>query len=216
MRAARSGPPSGRQKEADRNDERVLRAAREVFAELGWNAPVSEIARRAGVGMGSLYRRYPAKEDLAQALRVQGMDELAALARNAMAAHTDPWTALAAFLRAALSAPDAGSLLPLIGGRLPSTDEIDAASNRLKAALDDLVDAAHRSGALREDVGSADLPLLLSHLSPRLPTTAERAVELHLRYLDLVLSGLQNPSTPDQQSAGPPDWTELTDLWNTP
>ncbi|MET9463887.1 helix-turn-helix domain-containing protein [Streptomyces sp. NPDC006544] len=59
---------------ADRNDERVLRAAREVFAEHGWNAPVSEIARHAGMGMGSLYRRYPAKEDLAQALRVQGMN----------------------------------------------------------------------------------------------------------------------------------------------
>ncbi|WP_441246955.1 TetR/AcrR family transcriptional regulator [Kitasatospora sp. McL0602] len=216
MRAARTGPPSGRQKEADRNDERVLRAAREVFAELGWNAPVSEIARRAGVGMGSLYRRYPAKEDLAQALRMQGMDELTALARRAASEHADPWTALASFLRAALSAPDAGSLLPLIGGRLPATEEIDAASGRLKAALDGLVDAAHRSGALRADVSSADLPLLLSHLSPRLPTAAERATELHLRYLDLVLLGLQNPSTPDRQPDRAPDWTELTGLWNTP
>ncbi|MDJ0382336.1 TetR/AcrR family transcriptional regulator [Streptomyces sp. G-G2] len=216
MRAARTGPPSGRQKEADRNDERILRAAREVFAEHGWNAPVSDIARRAGVGMGSLYRRYPAKEDLAQALRVQGMNELVSLARGAMTDHGDPWTALAAFLRTALSSPDAVSLLPLIGGRLPATDEIDAASNRLKAALDDLVDAAHRSGALREDVSSADLPLLLSHLSPRLPTTGERALGLHLRYLDLVLSGLQNPSAPDRQPVSPPDWTELNDLWNTP
>lgn len=216
MRAARTGPPSGRQKEADRNDERILRAAREVFAEHGWDAPVSEIARRAGVGMGSLYRRYPAKEDLAQALRVQGMDELASLARTAMTDHPDPWTALVAFLRATLSAPDTGSLLPLIGGRLPATDEIDAASDRLKAALDALVDAAHRSGTLREDVSSADLPLLLSHLSPRLPTTGQRAVELHLRYLDLALSGLQNPSAADNRPVSPPDWTELNDLWNNP
>ncbi|MGW6690813.1 helix-turn-helix domain-containing protein [Streptomyces sp. NPDC054961] len=216
MRAARTGPTSGRRKEADLNDERVLRAAREVFAEHGWNAPVSEIARRAGVGMGSLYRRYPAKEDLAQALRVQGMNELASLARRAMEDHGDPWTALAAFLRAALSSPDGVSLLPLIGGRLPATDEIDSASHRLKAALDDLVDAAHRSGALREDVSSADLPLLLSHLSPRLPTASERAVELHLRYLDLVLSGLRHPATPEKQPVSPPDWPELNNLWNTP
>lgn len=216
MRADRTGPPRGRQKEADRNDERVLRAAREVFAELGWNAPVSEIARRAGVGMGSLYRRYPAKEDLAQALRVEGMNELTTLARTAMADHPDPWTALATFLRTALSATDTGSLLPLVGGRLPATDEVDAAAHRLQQALDDLVDAAHQSGALRQDFSSADLPLLLNHLNARLPTTTERAIELHLRYLDLVLSGLQNPLKTDDQPAGTPDWTELRDLWNSP
>ncbi|MGW3657011.1 TetR/AcrR family transcriptional regulator [Streptomyces sp. NPDC005151] len=216
MRADRTGPPRGRQKEADRNDERILRAAREVFAEHGWNAPVSEVARRAGVGMGSLYRRYPAKEDLAQALRVEGMNEMASLARTAMADHPDPWTALVAFLRATLSATDTGSLLPLIGGRLPATDEVDAADDRLRTALDDLVDAAHRSGALRPDFSSADLPLLLNHLNTRLPTTTERAVELHLRYLDLALSGLQNPARTGIPPASPPNWAELRDLWNAP
>ncbi|QLJ02924.1 TetR/AcrR family transcriptional regulator [Streptomyces sp. NEAU-sy36] len=216
MRADRTGPPRGRQREADRNDERVLRAAREVFAELGWDAPVSEIARRAGVGMGSLYRRYPAKEDLAQALRVEGMNELTLLARTALADHPDPWAAFAAFLRAALSTTDTGSLLALLGGRLPATDEVDAADNRLQRALDDLVDAAHRSGALRRDFTSADIPLLLTHLNARLPTSTERAIELHLRYLDLVLRGLQNPPKPGDQPTSPPDWTELRGLWNSP
>ncbi|WP_086831086.1 TetR/AcrR family transcriptional regulator [Streptomyces sp. NRRL B-24572] len=216
MRADRTGPPRGRQKEADRNDGQILRAAREVFAEHGWNAPVSEIARRAGVGMGSLYRRYPAKEDLAQALRVENMNQMASLARTAMADHADPWDALAAFLRAALSAADTGSLLPLIGGRLPATDEVDAADRRLRSALDDLVAAAHRSGALRPDVTSADLPLLLNHLNTRLPTTTERAAELHLRYLDLALSGLRNPAKTGVQPPSPPDWEELRDLWNSP
>ncbi|MEU6970990.1 helix-turn-helix domain-containing protein [Kitasatospora aureofaciens] len=216
MRADRTGPPRGRQKEADRNDERILRAAREVFAEHGWAAPVSEVARRAGVGMGSLYRRYPAKEDLAQALRVEGMNELAALARTAMADHPDPWAALAAFLRAALSGTGTGSLLPLLGGRLPATEEVDAADHRLRAALDDLVDAAHRCGALRPDFGSADLPLLLTHLNLRLPTTAERALELHQRYLDLALNGLRNPARTGIQPAEPPSWAELRELWNAP
>ncbi|MER7584406.1 helix-turn-helix domain-containing protein [Kitasatospora sp. NPDC097691] len=216
MRADRTGPPRGRQKEADRNDELVLRAAREVFAELGWNAPVSEIARRAGVGMGSLYRRYPAKEDLAQALRVDGMNRLAGMARTAMTDHPDAWTALTTFLRAALSSPDTSSLLTLIGGRLPATDEVNAADERLQRALDDLVAAAHRGGTLRRDFTSADIPLLLSHLNTRLPTTTERAVQLHLRYLDLVLDGLRTPSTTAEQPAGPPDWTELRNLWNAP
>ncbi|MFJ7497398.1 TetR/AcrR family transcriptional regulator [Streptomyces sp. NPDC097727] len=216
MHADRTGPPRGRQKEADRNDERVLRAAREVFAELGWNAPVSEIARRAGVGMGSLYRRYPAKEDLAQALRVDGMNRLTSLARTAMTDHPDPWTALTAFLRAALSSPDTSSLLALIGGRLPATAEIDTADNRLQQALDDLVNAAHRNGALCQDFTSADIPLLLNHLNARLPTTTERATELHLRYLDLILTGLRTPPTTGDRPTSPPDWTELRNLWNAP
>ncbi|MEV6105397.1 helix-turn-helix domain-containing protein [Streptomyces sp. NPDC051940] len=216
MRADRTGPPRGRQKEADRNDERVLRAAREVFAELGWNAPVSEIARRAGVGMGSLYRRYPAKEDLAQALRVESMNELTDLARTAMADHADPWTALTAFLRAAMSTPITSSLLALIGGRLPATDEVDAADDRLRRALDDLVQAAHRSGKLRPDFSSADIPLLLNHLNVRLPTSSERAIELKLRYLDLLVAGLHTPAQPDEQPTRAPDWTELRTMWNAP
>ncbi|MGW5003596.1 TetR/AcrR family transcriptional regulator [Streptomyces hydrogenans] len=216
MRADRTGPPRGRQKEADRNDELVLRAAREVFAEFGWNAPVSEIARRAGVGVASLYRRYPTKEDLAQALRVESMNALTSQARIALIDHPSPMAALAAFFRGALSSPITGSLLALMGGRLPATEEIDAAEEHLRRALDDLVDAAHGSGALRPDVTPADILLLLNHLNARLPTSNERATELHLRYLDLVLTGLQNPSKPDDRPTTPPDWAELRALWNAP
>jgi AcrR family transcriptional regulator len=61
-----------------------MQAAREVFAELGWDAPVSEIARRAGIGMGSLYRRYPSKELLAQRMRMVGMEQLVTQARAAL------------------------------------------------------------------------------------------------------------------------------------
>ena len=88
------------------------------------------------------------------------------------------------------------SALPLVGGKLPATDETVAAANRLRAALDDLVGGAHRAGALRADFASADIPLLLEHLSTRIPVADERAATLHLRYLDLVLAGLRT-SAPD-------------------
>ncbi|MGW1604572.1 TetR/AcrR family transcriptional regulator [Streptomyces eurythermus] len=214
-----TGRPRGRQREADRNDARLFQAAREVFAERGWDAPVSEIARRAGIGMGSLYRRYPSKELLAQRMRIAGMEQLVAQARTALAEEPDPWEALVRFFRDALTDQGTGGpLLPLVGGRLPATDEVQAAAERLRAALDNLVNGAHRAGVLRADFTSADIPLLLEHLAPRIPVTGERATALHLRYLDLALAGLR---TPDPGRAmdlhGPaPQWEELRDLWNAP
>jgi AcrR family transcriptional regulator len=216
-----TGKPRGRQREADRNDARLFQAAREVFAERGWDAPVSEIARRASIGMGSLYRRYPSKELLAQRMRIAGMEQLVTQARTALAEESDPWAALVRFFRDALAEQGTGGpLLPLVGGRLPATDEVQAAARQLRAALDDLVDGAHRAGVLRADFTSADIPLLLEHLTPRIPVTGERATALHLRYLDLVLAGLRTPAPgPGQPTAlhGPgPQWAELRDLWNAP
>ncbi|CAM5635902.1 MULTISPECIES: TetR/AcrR family transcriptional regulator [Streptomyces] len=214
-----TGKPRGRQREADRNDARLFQAAREVFAERGWDAPVSEIARRAGIGMGSLYRRYPSKELLAQRMRIAGMEQLVTQARTALAEEPDPWTALVRFFRDALADQGAGGpLLPLVGGRLPATDEVRAAADRLRAALDDLVDGAHRKGVLRTDFTSADIPLLLEHLTPRIPVTSERATALHLRYLDLVLTGLRTPDAgrPTALHGPATRWAELRELWNAP
>jgi AcrR family transcriptional regulator len=196
-----------------------MQAAREVFAEQGWEAPVSEIARRAGIGMGSLYRRYPSKEQLAQRMRVVGMERLTALARTAVAEEPDPWAAFARFLRDALSVRGSGGpLLPLVGGRLPATAEVDAAAARMRDAFDDLVTRAHDAGVLRTDVTSADLPLLLEHLTARIPATGERAAALHLRYLELVLAGLRTAAadSPTALPGPPPDWAELGELWNAP
>lgn len=213
-----TGTPRGRQREADRNDARLMRAAREVFAERGWDAPVSEIARRAGIGMGSLYRRYPSKELLAQRMRIVGMEQLVTQARTALAEEPDPWAAFARFLRDALSAQGpSGPLLPLVGGRLPATDDVVSAADRMHAALDDLVGGAHQAGVLRADFTSADIPLLLEHLTARIPVTGERAATLHLRYLDLILAGLHTADTDSPTLQGPaPNWDELRDLWNAP
>ncbi|MFI6374409.1 hypothetical protein [Streptomyces sp. NPDC050546] len=145
--------------------------------------------------------------------------QLVAQARTALAEEPDPWSAFARFLRDALSAQGPGGpLLPVVGGRLPATDESMDAADRLRAALDDLVGGAHRAGVLRADFTSADIPILLEHLSARLPCAGERAAVFHLRYLDMVLAGLRSPGA-DRSStlAGPaPHWTELRELWNAP
>ncbi|MEV7391570.1 MULTISPECIES: TetR/AcrR family transcriptional regulator [unclassified Streptomyces] len=156
---------------------------------------------------------------LAQRMRIAGMEQLVAQVRTALAEEPDPWGALVRFFRDALTDQGTGGpLLPLVGGRLPATDEVQAAAGRLRAALDDLVDGAHRAGVLRSDFTSADVPLLLEHLTPRIPVTGERATALHLRYLDLALAGLRTPD-PGRPMAlhGPgPQWEELRDLWNAP
>lgn len=109
--------------------------------------------------MGSLYRRYPSKELLAQRMRTARMEQLVTQARTALTEEPGPWSAFARFLRDALSAQGAGGpLLPLVGGRLPATDDIAAAAGWLRAALDDLVGGAHRAGVLRADFTSADTP----------------------------------------------------------
>lgn len=160
--------PRGRQAEAEANDTRLLRAARAVFAELGWDAPVSVIAKRAGVGMGSLYRRYPTKDDLARHVQVDGLDRWTTLAEEALD-NPDPWEALALALRAALTQGGDVSMLPVIGGRFAPSPEVDAASARLEQALDALVRRAVAEGVLRPDVTLADLVLLLQILGSRLP-----------------------------------------------
>jgi AcrR family transcriptional regulator len=221
MEQGRTGAPRGRRREADLNDARLMQAALEVFAEQGWEAPVSEIARRAGVGMGSLYRRYPSKELLAQRMRIRWMEGLADQARAATAEEPDPWAAFARFLRDVVSSSRcAGPLLPLVGGRLPATDEVHAAAQHMRAAFDELVSRAHRAGVLRADFTSADIPLLLEHLTARIPATSERAAALHQRYLALILAGLRvntagQAADADAPLPGPaPDWAELRALWN--
>ncbi|HWD72151.1 MAG TPA: helix-turn-helix domain-containing protein, partial [Actinomycetota bacterium] len=89
----------GRQAEARRNDRAVLAAAREVFAIHGPDASVAQVAARAGVGIGTLYRRYPTKESLLQHLCQASMDQQVAAAEEALARGTDPWEALAGFIR---------------------------------------------------------------------------------------------------------------------
>ncbi|WP_232246525.1 TetR/AcrR family transcriptional regulator [Kitasatospora mediocidica] len=97
--------------DARRNLESVLRAAREVFGELGYDAPMEEVARRAGVGVGTVYRRFPSKEVLVQRIAAEEVAWLTARAKEALYGLAGPWEALAAYLATAV-ATGAGRLLP--------------------------------------------------------------------------------------------------------
>ncbi|MFB7913886.1 TetR/AcrR family transcriptional regulator [Streptomyces sp. NPDC056061] len=97
--------------DAQRNLEHVLRAAREVFGELGYGAPMEDVARRARVGVGTVYRRFPSKDVLVRRIAEEETARLTDQARTALRQEEEPWSALARFLRTSV-ASGAGRLLP--------------------------------------------------------------------------------------------------------
>ncbi|MFI9724188.1 TetR/AcrR family transcriptional regulator [Streptomyces sp. NPDC052396] len=97
--------------DAQRNLEHVLRAAREVFGELGYGAPMEDVARRARVGVGTVYRRFPSKDVLVRRIAEEETARLTEQARTALGQEDEPWSALARFLRTSV-ASGAGRLLP--------------------------------------------------------------------------------------------------------
>ncbi|MFE6227624.1 TetR/AcrR family transcriptional regulator [Streptomyces sp. NPDC057854] len=111
-----TGPvPGGRaaplRVDAQRNLEHVLRAAREVFGELGYGAPMEDVARRARVGVGTVYRRFPSKDVLVRRIAEEETARLTEQARAALGQEEEPWSALSRFLRTSV-ASGAGRLLP--------------------------------------------------------------------------------------------------------
>jgi len=97
--------------DAQRNLEHVLRAAREVFGELGYGAPMEDVARRARVGVGTVYRRFPSKDVLVRRIAQEETARLTEQARAALGQEEEPWQALSRFLRTSV-ASGAGRLLP--------------------------------------------------------------------------------------------------------
>ncbi|GGR79880.1 TetR family transcriptional regulator [Streptomyces aureoverticillatus] len=115
--------------DAQRNLEHVLRAAREVFGELGYGAPMEDVARRARVGVGTVYRRFPSKDVLVRRIAEEETSRLTEQARAALGQEDEPWSALSRFLRTSV-ASGAGRLLPpqVLRVRVDGADGIDEAA----------------------------------------------------------------------------------------
>ncbi|MER5362730.1 helix-turn-helix domain-containing protein [Streptomyces sp. NPDC002785] len=111
--------------DAQRNLEHVLRAAREVFGELGYGAPMEDVARRARVGVGTVYRRFPSKDVLVRRIAEEETSRLTDQARTALGQEEEPWSALSRFLRTSV-ASGAGRLLPPQVLRVGVDTDVDA------------------------------------------------------------------------------------------
>lgn len=178
-------------KDAERNRQRILAAASEVFAEHGLAASLDDIATHAGVGVGTVYRRFPDKEQLIDALfedRITGMVSLATAALEI----EDPWEGLVHFLSRAqeLQAADRGlkeAILSTVDGR----SRVAGGRERIGPAVEQLLDRAKAAGVVRQDVELPDLPLMQFALGAMADYTREVAPETWRRLFTLVLDGLR-------------------------
>jgi AcrR family transcriptional regulator len=177
--------------DAERNRRRIIDAARDVFAARGLGVGVDAVAREAGVGVGTIYRRFPTKEDLLQAIVDDRIAEMRAALREAEAVE-DPWEAFAraAELFAGQAARDRGffEALQEAIGRLKVPDCAREASIE---AIEPVLRRAQTAGVVREDAVALDLLALWTNVG-RLPRwRLEQEPELWRRYLAIVLDGLR-------------------------
>jgi AcrR family transcriptional regulator len=177
--------------DAQRNHDRVLVAAAEAFAEHGPDVSANEIARRAGVGHGTVYRRFPSKDALIAAVVSARLGELADRA-EALLAEPDAGGSFERFVWdiAELYAGDRG----LCEGvpRCAELPEVAQAKARLHALVEQLVSRAQTEGSLRRDISPEDVPLLIG--SAIMGATQSTDRELWRRYVAVVLDGLRPPA----------------------
>jgi AcrR family transcriptional regulator len=178
--------------DARRNRQQVLAAARDVFVEQGADAPLDEVARQAGVGIATLYRRFPDRQTLWRAVALDVLERAAAEAADAEASASDALAGLVRYMHRALDLR-ISAVLPAMLGRLTlSDDELTAARERAVAPVLRMLSAAKAAGLVRADVEFGDIGTLLVRLSRPLPGPFPRETDLALahRHLDLLISGL--------------------------
>ncbi len=196
--------------DAARNVERILRAARDVYGELGADAPVEAVARRAGVGERTLYRRFPAKADLVRAALDQSIaEDLAPVITEALRTD-DPLRGLAQLIEAAIALGARERNLLAAARRAGSlTSDV---SNSLYEALDDLARRGQQAGLIRADLVADDIPRLIAMLYTVL-STMDSDSEGWRRYVALIIDAISvderqalPPAAPIRYASGPNHW----------
>jgi AcrR family transcriptional regulator len=180
--------------DARRNREAVIAAAKKLFADQGLDAQMPDVAKAAKVGVGTVYRHFPTKEDLIAALAAERFERLAEKAHEGIAAD-DPWEGLCDFIRfsAKIQADDRG-LCEVMGSR-PEVMNEAAYSVGLDALCDKLVKRAQRSGDLRKDLAWEDIPMIACGLGRITPAEMGPATGRWPRLVEIVIDGLRAPGS---------------------
>jgi AcrR family transcriptional regulator len=211
MNEKSSVPLSGRRAQAARNDRRILDAAREVFvADPG--APISAVAKHAGVGISALYRRYASKEELLRQLSAEGLERYIAAAEAALS-DADPWTAFTGFMRRVVDA-DTHSLTLRLAGTFAPTEELYRRAEHAQQLNVRLLEQTMAAGAIRPDLVVDDLTFLFEQLASVRVPDKERTLQLRQRYLALHLEALHGPSSAPLPGP-PPSWEEVRQRWQS-
>ncbi|QMU78711.1 TetR/AcrR family transcriptional regulator [Streptacidiphilus sp. PB12-B1b] len=190
---AKTGAPRLRA-DATRNRERIVAAAQEVFVEFGPDAPLDEIARRAGVGNATLYRHFPDRRELSRSVVLSVFDTMATQAEVMIAEADQAFDALEQVVHGAVEWK-VGALCPMFAEWMdPAEPELLAAQNRLDSAVEAIIEKAQAEGGLRTDVGAGDILTVAAQMARPLPGSDSTDHDLFVhRSLQLFLDGLRAP-----------------------
>ncbi|WP_342743518.1 MULTISPECIES: TetR/AcrR family transcriptional regulator [Amycolatopsis] len=194
---ARTATKRPLRRDAERNRQRIIASAREVFRERGFEATLDEVAAHAGLGVGTVYRRFPNKEHLIDAMFADRLEGIGRLIAESMD-KPDAWQALVDFLWEActLIAEDRG-LHDVMLSTAFGHDKVAEARDRLLPLANELICRAKKSGQLRADFQPEDLPMLFKMIGGVAEYTHQLAPDLWRRYAALLFDSLRaNPCTP--------------------
>ena len=178
-------------RDAERNRQRILKAASAVFNERGLDVSLDEIARHAGVGVGTVYRRFRTKEELIEALFLDRLDSVASIADEAYA-NPDAWRGLVSFMErmAEIMAGELG-LRQILMFATYGRDLVAVARQRNEPLVDRLVRRAQAAGQLRADIQQTDIPFIVFILTEAAHLAYAANPGIWRRYLTLILDGMQ-------------------------
>lgn len=183
--------------DAERNLDALVDAAREVFAERGLSAPLDEIARRAGIGNATLYRRFPTRADLIETVFAESLRDHLAAVEHGMAA-ADPWSGFTGYLDAvcAMQVRDRG-IADLVTMDIPMSPEVEQLRSRAFEGLAALIDRARSAGELRPDCTTEDVRLVLLANAGIVRSVYRVRRRASQRLVHLLLDGLRAEAATD-------------------
>jgi AcrR family transcriptional regulator len=181
--------------DAERNRQRIVEAAREVFTEQGVSASMNEVARRAGVGLATLLRRFPHRDQLVAATFEDRMAKYNALADQALK-DPDPWHGFCEYIRAicAMQAADRG-FADLMTQSFPLARQMESERAENSARVIELFDRAKRTGKLRRDFSPEDVPLIMMANAGVVSAAADQAPEASPRLIAYLLQAFSADHT---------------------
>jgi AcrR family transcriptional regulator len=178
-------------RDAELNRQRILAAARDVFRDRGFEGTLDDVAHHAGLGVGTVYRRFPSKEHLVEAIFAERLDEIGELAEEALA-EPDAWKGLVQFVMktAELQTADRGLREVLLSTSF-GHEKVAEARERIIPACTRIVERAQETGQLRADIRFTDLPVIHVMIGSVADYAQNVDPELWRRYVVLLMDGLR-------------------------
>lgn len=194
--------------DARRNRERVLEAAEDLFGEIGLKAQMDDVAERAGVGVGTVYRHFPTKAALLEAvITLRGESMVRDI--QAAAGDPDPGAALRRYASAMADHQARNrALAEAIASEIDLPVVLAPVKESMEQTVTQLVSRAQAAGAIRSDIGPSDMAMLFSGIAHAVELAGDLGPTLRRRYLAIVLDGLR-PAEASPLPGRPLDFAEL-------